>query len=87
MNGYQGGNPNIGQGTMIGCATTNNETVHDQDLTEDPYRSEIYQGYFQQRKYPPNIISNNIILTVKNIDNLDEFSLKTFVEPDYIPKL
>ena len=28
-----------------------------------------------------------MILTVKNIDNLDEFSLKTFVEPDYIPKL
>jgi len=29
----------------------------------------------------------NIVLTVKNIDNLEEFTLKTFLHPDYIPKL
>lgn len=29
----------------------------------------------------------NIVLTVKNIDNLDEYTLKTFLYPDYIPKL
>lgn len=29
----------------------------------------------------------NIVLTVKNNDNLEEFSSKTHIEPDYIPKL
>ena len=29
----------------------------------------------------------NIVISVKNVDNLDEFSSKTFIHPEYIPKL
>lgn len=27
------------------------------------------------------------MISVKNVDNLDEFSSKTFIQPEYIPKL
>lgn len=30
---------------------------------------------------------SNIIICVKNTDNLEEFSLRTYMEPEYIPKL
>lgn len=30
---------------------------------------------------------SNIVISVKNVDNLEEFSLKTNIEPDYVPKL
>jgi hypothetical protein len=30
---------------------------------------------------------SNIVISVKNADNLEEFSLKTHIEPDYLPKL
>lgn len=30
---------------------------------------------------------SNIEISVKNVDNLDEFSLATYIEPEYIPKL
>lgn len=30
---------------------------------------------------------SNILISVKNVENLDEFNLKTHIEPEYIPKL
>jgi hypothetical protein len=54
---------------------------HEQDMTEDPYNG------------PEHCVNhtasncNNIVISVKNNDNLEEFSTKTHIEPDYIPKL
>ena len=29
----------------------------------------------------------NIVISVKNVDNLEEFTSKQFIQPEYIPKL
>ena len=58
--------------------------MHDQQMQDENMLSEKYQV---QQNCADTICPPNIILTVKNIDNLDEYSLKTYLIPDYIPKL
>lgn len=55
-----------------------NNDGHEQDMTEDPYNVTI-------KRENPTL--SNIIISVKNVENLEEFSLKTHIEPEYIPKL
>lgn len=30
---------------------------------------------------------DNILITAKNTDTLEEYSVKNFIEPDYLPKI
>lgn len=58
----------------IECGENNQEM-----MTEDPYGGPDNSG----SRFRPC----NIVISVKNTDNLDEFTTKTFIEPEYIPKL
>ena len=64
----------------IADASMDNEG-REHDMTEDPYNGPEKRSTDSKRHVP------NIVISVKNSDNLEEFSSKTFIEPAYIPKL